>query len=105
MSGKYSMRQTMPSAVFAARLHPRHCILLHHTTIQYLCYFVWEGILLFTLICLHILFADLLLTVYPEPFNKVCFKNIYIIAFANHNMKTNGRETVFTDLFKMHWIR
>ena len=41
----------------------------------------------FTLV---ILFADLLLSVYPEPFKKVCFKNIYIIVFASHSMKANG---------------
>ena len=39
---------------------------------------------------LLILFADFLLSVYPEPFKQVCLKNIYIIAFASHSKKANG---------------
>ena len=63
LSGKYSIRQSMPSAVFVTRLHPSSCILLHNATIHCLWCF-----------SLLILFADLLLFEYPEPSKKVYFK-------------------------------
>ena len=99
LNGKCSMRQLMSSAVFATRLHSRSCISFHNISIQHLCCFVWEGILLFTLLYLCYLIICL-----PGPFKKVCFKEYihHCICKSQYEGKwrIGIRKTIFTDLLK-----